>query len=102
MKKKGIENIRKEQEEKIRLLYTFFDAHKQYKPFITNTKDRSKTVVVITVGKTLKKLQQKLHKKGFIVGEGYGAYKDTQIRIACFPTHTLDDIKSLLEVLKNE
>ena len=100
MQKKGIALIRKQQEEKAKLLYDFFDNHKIYKPFITKKQNRSQTVAVIATGEN-KGILSMLEKNGFIVGEGYGQYKNSYLRIAQFPAHALHDVKNLLEVFKH-
>ncbi|MBI2659819.1 alanine--glyoxylate aminotransferase family protein [Candidatus Woesearchaeota archaeon] len=95
---KGIENIRKETEEKADAIYNFFDSHSSYKPFIKNRSIRSKTVITINVDNS-KEAIKKLSEHGFIVGAGYKNYKDRQIRIANFPMHRIEDVKRLLEVI---
>ncbi len=95
--KKGIENIRKETKEKSDMVYQFLQQHKTYKPFVEEA-FRSQTVIVTDVGDSLF-LQMKLQQRGLIVGDGYGPYKDRQIRIANFPAVSMGDMKRLLEAL---
>ncbi|MFH0772687.1 MAG: aminotransferase class V-fold PLP-dependent enzyme [bacterium] len=93
MNKKGIETIRKETEEKAKLI------EENGNLFIENDAVRSKTVLVLNTQRKTKEIVQKLKKKNIIVGKGYGNYKDTHIRIANFPQHTKKQIKKLLHAL---
>lgn len=95
---KGINNIRRETEEKARILYKYFETCEKYKPSVSEKKFRSLTTIVIdTQGETAAILPH-LEKNGFIVSRGYGAFKEDQIRIANFPSQSLKDVKGLLSV----
>lgn len=87
----GIKNIREDIEKKSQLLYTFFNE----KAYVKNKKDRSKTTIVIDI-KNPKKVIEKLAKKGLIISDGYGQFKNSHIRIGNFPSHSLNDIKKLI------
>ncbi len=50
-------------------------------------------------GKSSSEIITKVKEHGIILGSGYGKYKDTEIRIANFPAHRMEDIKQLIEVL---
>lgn len=99
LNKKGIKKIRKEIEEKADLVYSFFEKHPFHKPFVTNKKDRSQTVIAINVGAYAEDIKKKLKEKGIIIGGGYGPLKDTQVRIANLPAVTIQDIKKLLHII---
>lgn len=95
---KGIDTIRAETEEKARILYQYFDAHGKYKPGVREKKFRSLTTIVIdTQGETAKILPY-LKERGFIVSSGYGEFKENQIRIANFPSQSLENVKGLLSL----
>ncbi|MBU4017092.1 aminotransferase class V-fold PLP-dependent enzyme [Patescibacteria group bacterium] len=95
---KGIDTIRKETEEKARVIYEYFDNHAKYKPGVREKKFRSLTTIVIdTQGETAKILPY-LAENGFIVSSGYGEFKENQIRIANFPSISLEDAERLLGV----
>lgn len=96
MLKQGIDTIRKEIEEKSKLVYSFFDNHTKYTPFVTDKNFRSKTTIAIDVKGKAKEIVKKLAKNGFIVSSGYGQFKASHIRIANFPAHTIGNIKRLL------
>lgn len=117
MREIGIEKIRKETEQKARLLYEFFDNVSRHpelvsgskkkrsrnkfgmtmRPFVKNKKWRSQTVIVIEIEGGSKSLIEKLKAKGLVVGSGYGELKERQIRIANFPAVTKEDIELLLK-----
>lgn len=99
---KGIDTIRKETEEKAKLLYDFLDSSDKLKPFVKENKDRSQTTIVIdTPEGNSKEYRDKLAEKGIIAGSGYKEYKEKQIRIGNFPMHTKEDIERIIEVLKD-
>lgn len=96
MLKKGIEKLRKETDEKAKLIYNFFDSHNKYDPFVKNKPFRSLTSLVIDVKGESGRLRAKLSKKGIEVGSGYGAFKEDHVRIANFPQHSLEDVNKLI------
>jgi len=98
---KGIENIRKETEAKSKLIYDFLDEHKKLKPFVKDKTIRSHTIINIEAGDKQAEIKKQLAGKGILVGSGYGKFKDTQIRIANFPMHTIDDVRRIIEVLSD-
>lgn len=93
----GIEKIRKETEEKAKIIYAFLDNHQVHRAFVAE-KDRSQTVIVAHVV-SAKHVLGKLKIKGLIVGAGYGPMKENQIRIANFPAVTISDVERLLQNL---
>lgn len=95
---KGIDAIRKETEEKARILYEYFDTHAKYKPGVSEKKFRSVTTIVINTQGDTAKILPYLAEKGFIVSSGYGEFKESQIRIANFPGISLGDVEGLLRV----
>ena len=100
MLKKGIKTIRKEIEEKAKLLYNFFDNHRYFKPFVKDPQFRSKTTIVIDVKEKAKEIVSKLASWGFILSLGYGSFKDSQIRISNFPAHSINDVKKLIKSME--
>lgn len=96
--KYGIEKIRNETEEKANLLYDYFDSHLYFKPFVKNKSDRSKTIINIELGDKQIEVKNNLSEIGIIVGSGYGKFKDSQIRIANFPMHKIEDVKRIISV----
>ncbi len=92
----SIQTIRKQTEQKATLLYNFFDEHPQMQPFVTDTKYRSQTVIVIQTPQGSASVVAKLKQAGLVVGSGYGTLKERQIRIANFPAHSISDMKRLV------
>lgn len=101
MLKQGIEKIRKETDNKAKILYRFFEENKHFSPFIKDQKFRSPTTLVIEVVGGSKEVRERLAKVGIIVGSGYGENKDLHIRVANFPTHTMAQIKTLMKLLSS-
>lgn len=96
MLKTGIDKIRKLTAKKADLLYSFFENHPQYEIFVKDKDLRSKTVIVINPETSPEKIIMKLKSKDILIGSGYGSFKETQIRIANFPAHTVKNIENLL------
>lgn len=99
MLSKGVQTIREETEEKATLLYTFFNSSSKYSIPVMKEEFRSKTVIVVDVKDGSTDLLKKLKEHGIILGAGYEAMKERQIRIANFPTQSINDVKKLLSLL---
>ena len=95
----GIDTIRRQTEEKARMLYKFLDDSEQYAPFVKQERHRSQTVIVATT-KNPADVLTKTKQADMIVGSGYGKFKDSQIRIANFPAVSADQVAELINVLK--
>ena len=95
----GLEKIRKQTKEKAEKIYTYFENHPTFKPFITDKSLRSDTTIVIDVKGKSEELLVFAKKKGFAIGEGYGEYAKEHIRIANFPAHTMGNVEHLLSVI---
>lgn len=96
----GIDNIRLETEKKASVLYDFLDTNKSFSPYVLVPQFRSQTIIVVDITKTKTDIKKVLSEKGIIVGSGYGKQKDTHIRIANFPTHSIESIQRLIKQLK--
>ncbi len=99
MLEKGIEVIRRETNYKGALLQHLVTEHPDLSHFVEDPKLRSKTVVVANTEKNSEVLINALLDKGFVIGSGYGPYKNRQIRIASFPTHSKEQIELLVDVI---
>lgn len=66
---------------------------------IHNEEVRSPTVLALKV-KHVEKLKQTAYDKGFVLGNGYGNWKDSTIRIANFPAIKGKEIERLAKFLK--
>ena len=101
MLKKGIRTIRKETEEKAKLLYEFAENSTVFKPFVKEKKFRSPTTIVFElINNKSSEVVSKLEKKGLMIGKGYGEFKEKHIRIANFPAHSASGIKILLKTFE--
>lgn len=100
MNKKGIAMIRRETDYKAELLYHTLEQSEFLSPLVTEKSERSKTVIVANVHKgTSSDVVTFLEKKGIIIGKGYGSFKDSQIRIANFPTHSKELMEQVADFL---
>ena len=96
----GIDTIRKQTEEKARMLYKFLESSDDYTPFVKQERHRSQTVVVANTKKPSSDVIAAAKTANLIVGSGYGKFKDTQIRIANFPATSGEKISTLINQLK--
>jgi phosphoserine aminotransferase len=100
MNKKGIDMIRRETDYKAELIYHTLEQSEFLSPLVIEKSHRSKTVIVANVKKgTSSDVIAFLEKKGIIVGKGYGIFKDSQIRIANFPTHSKELVEQVADFL---
>ncbi|MHA8090331.1 aminotransferase class V-fold PLP-dependent enzyme [Aquirufa antheringensis] len=88
---------------KMKVWTDFWDNQPDFSYFIENPALRLPTVLALTgePGK-IKQLHQRCLKKGIELGKGYGAWKETSFRIANFPSHTFEDIETLIQTIQNE
>lgn len=100
MLEKGIDTIRKETAEKKALLYDCIETCDYLSHAVVEPKHRSDTVVVINSTISAAELNKKLASLNFVIGSGYGKYKETQLRIANFPAISVEKTKELVEALK--
>jgi phosphoserine aminotransferase len=101
MLRETIQTIRAQTVEKAQLLYDCFEAHPKLSCAISETKCRSLTTPIAQVKGGNAELLQYLIDHGYAVGEGYGAAKNTHIRIANFPQHSLDMVTRLIAILND-
>lgn len=100
MNRIGIENIRKETEEKAKMLYKFMDSSDMFSPAVENPEHRSKTVAVADTKIPSKNIIELIKRDNMIIGSGYGPKKETQIRISNFPSNSIEQIEKLITALK--
>ncbi len=100
MLEKGMQTLRQETEIKAKMLYDFAENSPLFTPFVENLAHQSPTVIVLNCEGNSQQLTQKLSEKGFVVGSGYGEYKEKQIRIANFPATSVSEIEDLIELLR--
>ena len=96
----GIDTLRKQTEEKARMLYKFLDTSDAYEPYVKQERHRSQTVIVATTKKPSTDVIAAAKTANMIVGSGYGKLKESQIRIANFPAVSTEQVAALIEQLK--
>ncbi len=98
---KGIQTIRQETETKAKMLYDFASNSPSFEVFVKNPVHRSPTVIVLNYDGNSSTLLSQLSEKGFVLGSGYGEYKEKQIRIANFPATSVAEIEALIGLMKD-
>lgn len=99
MLRRGIRNIRNETDYKAAILYQALETNKFIKPFVVNPEFRSKSVIVAACGEYTQQLANFLISHGIQPGEGYGAFKTSQLRFANFPAHSKEQVELLVDLL---
>ena len=100
MNKKGIDVLRKETETKARLIYDYLETSSTFSIAVKEKEHRSQTTIVADCSIPSLEVNKKLEPFDMAVGTGYGSYKEKQIRIANFPTHSVEQVTKLVEQLK--
>jgi len=98
--KKGVHAIRKETEYKAAILYQALQNQAKVKPFVTDRKFQSQTVIVAETGTETAYITEQLMKHGLQPGDGYGERKKSQLRFANFPTHSKETYELLVDLLE--
>ncbi len=93
----GIDNIRKETQQRADILYSFFENNDNYEIFVKEKKIRSSTVIVINALDGSEKIINKLRQNNYLIGAGYNNFKKTQIRISNYPMVTMHDVKEIIK-----
>jgi phosphoserine aminotransferase len=96
----GAEAMRKETDEKAKMIYKFLESSSVFSPFVQQEKHRSRTVAVATTSVPSAQVIAHVKESGMIVGSGYGPFKDSQIRIANFPAVSVEKTAELIDILR--
>ncbi len=96
----GVEKIRKETENKARLLYNFVKKHENFGVSVKEPRWQSQTVVVAHTKMDPSSVISKVKEKGIVIGSGYGEFKASQVRIANFPATSMEQTEGLVKVLE--
>lgn len=99
MLKKGVNQIRQETNYKNALLQHTIENSPYLEHFVQKEINRSKTTVVANTLVDSFEILSEMEKKGLVLGSGYGSMKNSQIRIANFPTHSKEQIEMLSDQL---
>lgn len=102
MLKRGAKTLRKETDEKAAKLYEYISESKTFSFAVENPAHRSQTVIVANTTISPTEINDYLKPFDLMIGSGYGSYKNTQIRIANFPAHSLEVIDKLIAKLKEK
>jgi phosphoserine aminotransferase len=103
MNRKGIAEIRKETYFKAGITYQFFEDSELFEPLVKNSKHRSQTVLVANVKSgDASSVIKRWEEIGLLVGKGYGDFKDSQIRIANFPTFSKEIFYQLIDFFEKK
>ncbi len=100
MLQRGIQLIRSEIKYKSAIFYKMIDNHKKINAFVADKQLRSDTIIVLTTNENTSELIEFLERKKLIIGTGYGKMKNSQARIANFPTHSKEHFEMLTDLLE--
>lgn len=95
---RGVKMVRNETVYKSTILYQTLENSSLFTPFVSEKKNRSKTVIVTDTPDQARILED-LEKKKIILGKGYGAFKNEHLRIANFPAHSKEQVEMLCDLL---
>ncbi len=96
----GIDKIREQTNQKFEMLHSLINKHEMFE-FATHQKEHlSRTVCVANSLIPSSSVIDYLKTFQIQIGSGYGTFKDKQIRIANFPSSTLEEMEFLIDKLK--
>lgn len=96
---RGTKMIQNDTIYKASILYQALESNPKFTPFIDQKTTRSKTVIVAECIGGNKEILSTLASKGFIIGKGYGSYKESHIRIANFPVHSKEQVEMICDII---
>lgn len=96
MNKRGRATLQREVDQKAERLYSYFENKDGFSLGVVNAEHRSRTVAVINTERASSEVIGALKEKNLVVGAGYGANKESQIRIANFIANAPEQIDRLL------
>jgi phosphoserine aminotransferase len=95
-----IEDVHEKVVERFEEWCSFLDERKSIRHLVDTKTVRSYTVVPVTApAETVQSIKAAAKRKGFLLGEGYGEWKQTTFRIANFPALKRKEIKALIQLL---
>ncbi len=97
---RGIKAIRNDSIYKATIMYNMLDNHPLLRPFVSDKRLRSDTIIIINSGARTQELIDYLDKHKIVVGNGYGKMKGKQVRIANFPTHSKEQFEMLTDLIE--
>lgn len=84
---------------KATILYQAIEQSKSLNPFVAEKVNQSKTVIVAECANGNKAILEQFAAKGWIVGKGYGSFKDSHIRLANFPVHSKEVMEEIADTI---
>ena len=96
---RSAKTIQNETTYKAAVLYQALEQSTSLNPFVQRPANRSKTVVVAECQSENTGILSRFAEKGWIIGSGYGGYKQKHLRIANFPMHSKEIIENLADEL---
>lgn len=96
----GADTIRQETDAKAQLIYDYLASSQNFSIAVQEPAHRSPTTIIANTNVSSAEVIKKLAPFDMVIGSGYGSYKETQIRIANFPTHTMAQVQALVYKLK--
>ncbi len=96
---RGIGALRAETQYKGALLYQALERNPLLKPFVEEKSHRSKTVIVADCGTQTVALIEHLRKYNIQPGDGYGEFRNSQVRFANFPAHSKEEFELLADAI---
>ena len=100
MNAQGIANIRAAMLQKSTMLYETIAEVQGLSPFVQALPFRSPTVIVANTASPSHKWIEALATQHFEIGDGYGIFKGKQIRIANFPTTSVETMAQVCGLLR--
>jgi phosphoserine aminotransferase len=99
MNEKGMKHIQSEIKSKAELVYAFAQQSAQFEIVVKEKKHQSESVIVLKCKDDSSSIISSLKADGMHVSSGYGPYNKSEIRIANFPSTTINDIHKLIQAL---
>jgi phosphoserine aminotransferase len=81
------------------MLYAFAHQSAQFEIVVKEEKYQSESIVVLKCKSDNAAMISSLKAKGLHVSTGYGLFKDSEIRIANFPTTSIQEVQQLIDEL---
>lgn len=97
--RRGVTTIRRETEYKSAILYNLLMQHQHLSAFVAEPEFQSKTVIVVKADDHVAEITRALQKRGITPGDGYGAFRKSQMRFANFPAHSKEQYELLVDIL---
>lgn len=99
MNQKGLKQIQAESKVKAEMLYAFAHQSAQFEIVVKEEKYQSESIVVLKCNSDNAAMISSLKAKGLHLSTGYGLFKDSEIRIANFPTTSIQEVQQLIDEL---